>query len=164
MPLREICRREVVTVKPDTDVSEAAQIMRERHVGDLIVVMGRGTNLKPVGVLTDRDIVALVVAKGIDPKTVNVEDVMMRHPVTAREDMGIGELIAQMRERGVRRVPVVDHQGRLSGIISADDLYDLLVRELLGLVNITQQQLENERSGVSLTSIRFTTYETGEAI
>lgn len=164
MPLREICRRDVVTVKPDIDVEEAAQIMRERHVGDLIVVMGKGNNVKPIGVLTDRDIVALVVAKGIDPKTVNVEDVMMRHPVTAHEDMGIGVLIAQMRDRGVRRVPVVDHQGRLTGIIAADDLYQLLVRELLGLVSITQQQIENERSGVSLTSIRFTTYESGEAI
>lgn len=164
MALREICRRDVVTVRPDTDVEEAAQIMRERHVGDLIVVMGRGNNLKPIGVLTDRDIVALVVAKGINPKTVNVEDVMMRHPVTASEDMDIGLLITQMQERGVRRMPVVDHQGRLTGIISANDLYQLLVRQLLGLASITHQQIENERSGVSLTSIRFTSYESGEVI
>lgn len=164
MSLRDICRREVVTVKADTDVEEAAQIMRERHVGDLIVVMGKGNNVKPIGVLTDRDIVALVVAKGIDPKTVNVEDVMMRHPVTAREDVGIGALIAEMQERGVRRVPVVDHQGRLTGIVSANDLYQLLVSELMGLVSISHKQLENERSGVSLTSVRFTTFESGEAI
>ncbi len=130
MPIGEICTREVVIVEKGASIQEAAQLMRRHHVGNLVVVAYEGTARIPVGILTDRDIVIEIVAAGVDLEKVTVGDVMSFDLATVREQDGIWDSLQYMRSKGVRRMPVVDQGGALIGIISADDLLDLLAEEL----------------------------------
>ncbi len=132
MTVGKICRRQVVTVTPDTDLVAAAALMREKHVGFLIVVepephaqLGR-----PVGVLTDRDIVVAVVARSADPRLLTAGDVMSRDPALVDESEPLDQALRTMRRMGVRRLPVVGSRGLLTGILSLDDIIDVLASEI----------------------------------
>jgi len=135
MKVGEVCKRKVVTI-------------RERHVGYLIVVEpvaqgaepAGGAGEKPVGVLTDRDLVVTVMAGGIEPRSLKVEDVMTRRPVTAREDETVTDALMKMRGIGVRRLPVVSAKGALVGILALDDVLDCIGAELHGIVSSIQQE------------------------
>jgi CBS domain-containing protein len=118
--------------------------MREHHVGALVVVGERDGSRVPAGVVTDRDIVVAVVAKGLDADGVRVEELMSGELVTAQETDGVSECIARMRARGVRRMPVVDARGALVGIVTADDLLDLLAEELSGLARTIANEQRRE--------------------
>jgi CBS domain-containing protein len=107
-------------------VDQAARAMRSRNVGALVVVNAG----RPVGMLTDRDVVVEVVAKGMDPDTVLVGDVMRRRPITIREDLGIFDAARVFAKTGVRRLPVVTKTGVLVGVIAVDDLIMLLGNEM----------------------------------
>lgn len=126
----ELCNREVVFAYRDTRLVEAARLMREHHVGSLVVVVDRLSERVPVGILTDRDIVVAVVAKELDPRTLAVGDVVTGELITVREKDGIPDALRLMREKGVRRVPVLTHSGALAGILTIDDLLDLMAEEL----------------------------------
>ena len=126
----ELCNREVVFAYRDTRLAEAARMMREHHVGSLVVVVDRLSERVPVGILTDRDIVVAVVAKELDPRTLAVGDVMTRELLTIREQDDISDALRLMRDKGVRRVPVVTHSGALAGILTIDDLLELAAEEL----------------------------------
>lgn len=143
MEVASLCQRNVVTISPLDELITAAAIMRERHVGCLIVVEPAlaGEGRRPVGVLTDRDIVISVVAQQADPRTLRVGDVMTRQPVCVGEDETVGNALAAMRRTGVRRVPVVDSLGRLAGVLSLDDVLDALSDQLS---NVTGS-IRNER-------------------
>jgi CBS domain-containing protein len=129
MAIGNICIREVAVAGRDTTIQEAARLMRQFHVGDLVVVEGDGRP-NPVGLVTDRDIVLAVVAPGLDPEVFTLGDLATRDLVTCREDQGVFECIQLMRVHGVRRMPVVDREGALVGIVSVDDLIELLAEEL----------------------------------
>lgn len=126
----DLCNREVVFAYRDVRLAEAARMMREHHVGSLVVVVDRLSERVPVGILTDRDIVVAVVAKELDPRTLAVGDVMTREPLTIREQDDISDALRLMRDKGVRRVPVVTHSGALAGILTIDDLLELVAEEL----------------------------------
>lgn len=126
----ELCNREVVFVYRNTPLIEAALLMREHHVGSLVVVVDRLSERVPVGILTDRDIVVAVVAKELDPRTLTVGDVMTGELLMIREQDGISDVLRLMREKGVRRVPVLTHSGALAGILTLDDLLELAAEEL----------------------------------
>ena len=126
----ELCNREVVFAYRDTRLVEAARLMREHHVGSLVVVVDRLSERVPVGILTDRDIVVAVVAKALDPRALTVGDVMAGELLTVREKDGIPDALRLMREKGVRRVPVLTHSGALAGILTIDDLLELMAEEL----------------------------------
>jgi CBS domain-containing protein len=126
----ELCNREVVIAYRNTPLVEAARLMREHHVGSLVVVVNRLSERVPVGILTDRDIVVAVVAKELDPATLRVGDVMSHGVFAVREQDGLAEVLRAMREHGVRRVPVVTHSGALAGILAIDDLLELVADEL----------------------------------
>ena len=126
----ELCNREVVFAYRDVRLVEAARLMREHHVGSLVVVVDRLSERVPVGILTDRDIVVAVVAKELDPRTLAVGDVMTGELLTIREKDGISDALRLMREKGVRRVPVITHSGALAGILTIDDLLELVAEEL----------------------------------
>jgi CBS domain-containing protein len=126
----EICNREVVIVKRDTGLVEAARLMREHHVGSLVVVLERDGKRVPVGILTDRDIVVAVVAKALDARTLTVGDAMSAGLYVVREQDGLAEVLRAMREHGVRRMPVVAADGTLAGILTVDDLMELVAEEL----------------------------------
>jgi CBS domain-containing protein len=130
MPIGDFCKRDVVVSDRNASVTEAARLMRENHVGALIVIgEGNGTS-RPVGIVTDRDIVIEVIACGLDPNTILVEDIMLEGLHTVAEREGVFTTIRLMREYGVRRLPVVNDMGELEGIITLDDLIALLATEI----------------------------------
>jgi CBS domain-containing protein len=124
--LGKICTRPVVTASAQMTVDEAARVMRSKNVGALVVVNAG----RPVGMLTDRDVAIEVVAKGLDPDTARVGDVMHKKPITIREDLGILDAAKVFAKTGVRRLPVVTRSGVLVGVITVDDLIMLLGNEL----------------------------------
>lgn len=122
----ELCQRHVVTVRRHEELATAAWMMRERNVGCLVVVESAGVmgGEKPIGMLTDRDIVTNVIAREGDPRGLVVDDVMTRHPVTVWANASLDEALQRMRGGGVRRVPVIDERGRLAGILALDDIFE----------------------------------------
>lgn len=143
MPIGEICNREVVFSYPNHTVREAALLMREYHVGDLVVVEENGKR-KPVGIVTDRDIAISIVALGLDPDVITVGDIMGPELVTVRENQGVFETSQQMRLKGVRRLPIVGEEGALVGIVAVDDLVALFADELseLSKAIVREQMVE----------------------
>jgi CBS domain-containing protein len=125
------------------DVAQAARLMRDQHVGFLVVHREGDDLRRPLGVLTDRDIVLEVTACGIDPRSVTVEDVMTREPLIARDSDELSDVLQTMRREGVRRVPVVDSRGALVGIIAIDDLVGIvagLICDMAGSIRTEQRR------------------------
>ncbi|HEY9029188.1 MAG TPA: CBS domain-containing protein [Burkholderiaceae bacterium] len=118
----ELCTRVLTIVRRDTPLVDAARRMRDEHVGCVLVAEESPVGDTVVGMLTDRDVVVSVVALGIDAATLFVEDAMATDVALVRETASLGEVLALVRERGVRRVPVVGEDGTLVGLLSFDDL------------------------------------------
>lgn len=144
MAIGEICNREVVFAKPNESVLSAALLMREHHVGSLVVVDEADGKRVPTGIITDRDIAVGVVALGLDPDATLVGAVMSPELIRAREDAGVAETVALMRQKGLRRLPVVDAAGSLVGLVAADDLLELLAEEMSGLASIVAREQRRE--------------------
>ena len=121
MKTSELCRRAAVTATADATLSEVSRLMRAQHVGSVVVVASSDER-KPVGIVTDRDIVLEVVAAGLDPRTVTAGEIMTAAPVVARGDDDVWWSLKVMRDRGVRRLPIVDASERVTGIIALDDV------------------------------------------
>lgn len=144
MAVGEICNREVVVTEKSVSVVEAAQMMRTHHVGDLVVIEARGGRTLPVGIVTDRDIVIEVVAAGVNPDALKVGDIMGPEVATVRESEGLFESLRYMRDKGVRRMPVVDHEGGLIGILTLDDVLSLLAEEMTELAKLVSHERRRE--------------------
>ncbi|HET7524474.1 MAG TPA: CBS domain-containing protein [Burkholderiaceae bacterium] len=142
----DICTRDVAVAYKGMALNEAARLMRERHVGCLVAIEHTGEGRIVAGMLTDRDIVTAVVAKDMDAATLRVDDVMTRDVVTARESDSVLDVLATMRRRAVRRVPVTGPQGELIGLVAADDLLGLIADELRTLVQALVAQPRAEQS------------------
>jgi CBS domain-containing protein len=125
MKAYELCQRNVVTVRGQEDLATAAWIMRERNVGCLVVVepFGMQGGWRPIGLLSDRDIVTQVIARDCDARSLAVSDVMSR-PVSIGPDTSIEDALQRMRLGGTRRVCVIDERGRLAGILALDDIFE----------------------------------------
>lgn len=137
-----ICQRLVFTVRPGDEIVFAARLMREKHVGYLVVVeQDAGGLLRAVGVLTDRDIVVSVVARDIHPAALRVGDVMTSNPVTVRNSESVEEALQKMGRAGVRRAPVVDQVDQLMGVLSLDDLLKVIAGDTQSVV----AAIRNER-------------------
>jgi len=141
----EICSREVVFTTRETTVAAAAKLMRHHHVGSLVVVehMNGGKRL-PLGIVTDRDIVVELTALDLDAKTLTVGDIMSEPLVTAREDEGLLEAMEIMRYKGVRRLPIVGGDGQLVGIVSIDDLLEVLAEQMTELAKVVAREQARE--------------------
>jgi CBS domain-containing protein len=145
MTIGEICTRNTVMTTRDTTVAAAAQLMRQNHVGTLVVVDSvNGGKRIPVGIVTDRDAVIEVMATGLDPKTITVGDIMAQDLVTARENEGVLETMQIMRYKGVRRLPIVGKSGELIGIVSIDDLLEVLAEEISELAKVISREQARE--------------------
>lgn len=142
----EICSREVVFAGRDDSVASAAKLMRENHVGCLVVAEEESGKRLPVGMLTDRDITVAVVAPGLDAEAILVGDVMSPDVLSVREDAGIAETVELMRVRGIRRLPVTDSGGALVGVVAADDILALLAEEIAGLAGMITREEKRERT------------------
>jgi CBS domain-containing protein len=143
----EFCNREVVVIEKDASVAEAAALMRKYHVGSVVVVDALEGARKPVGVLTDRDIVLEFVARDFSPAEVSAGDAAGHELVTVDEEAGLFETIEIMRDHGVRRLPVINSGGGLVGLVASDDALELLAEQLSYLVRLVgrQQRQESER-------------------
>jgi CBS domain-containing protein len=140
-----VCKRGVVTVTPTDDLIAAAHVMREKHVGYLVVSevpAGR----RVVGVLTDRDIVVAVLAQEVDVRVLKVGDVMTRDPLVIEEGQSIEAVLRHMRDAGVRRVPVVDRSGALTGVLSIDDVLERIAEQLINIAGSIRNEQRMERA------------------
>jgi CBS domain-containing protein len=145
MKARDFCSRVVVAAEPTTDLREAAHLMRDSHVGALVVVEKKAGAARPVGIVTDRDIVVSVVAApGVRPEALMVRDVMSAELATVNENAGVYETVEAMRDRGARRLPVVSDDGKLVGILSLDDLLRVIASELAGLADALRTSTARE--------------------
>lgn len=133
MRVGEACSRSVVVIPPATTVGEAARIMREHHVGSLVVTDGIGGK-RPLGIITDRDFVVEVLSAGVDYRTVSVGEIMAPKLIRATEGESALEALHRMRAHGIRRLPVVDSAGDLVGIVTLDDLLEIVAEELDDIV------------------------------
>jgi CBS domain-containing protein len=138
----DVCSRDVATVKRTASLLEAAELMRERHVGSVVVV--DDASGRPAGIITDRDMVIEVIAAGVDPVTVSVGDIMSAPVFTVGADDDVAQTAKAMRIRGVRRVPVVDEEGRLCGIASLDEIIELAGETLYDIVGVLGCGRRNE--------------------
>jgi CBS domain-containing protein len=145
MRIGEICTTETICCERDETVQGAALLMRKHHVGDIVIVEHPDSERIPVGILTDRDIVISVIALGLDPASLLVGDIMSDDLLTCSEADDVYETIERMRLRGIRRVPVIDQHGALTGIVSADDLLGFLAEEMGELARIAPHQQAQEK-------------------
>ncbi len=147
MNIGEICNRTVVVAQRSTVLTEAAHLMREHHVGSLVIVDEGKKGRVPVGLVTDRDIVVAVVAEGVDPRKIAVGDVMRPELVTVGAGDSVFEALRVMRGRGIRRVPVLATDGTLAGIVTIDDLLEIVAEQLNELVRaIASEQASETRA------------------
>jgi CBS domain-containing protein len=152
----ELCQRHVVTVRRHEELSTAAWMMRERNVGCLVVVDPGGAfgGWRPVGLLSDRDIVTNVFARDWDPHSVVVEQVMSRNPLALWGGTVVEEALQRMRAANVRRSPVVDDRGCLSGILALDDIVDYLAQRVSVTITPIRPELRDP-------SLRFVSAQPG---
>ncbi len=145
MRVGSICNRNLVSVSRNASVVTAAQLMRDRHVGALVVTDTSGR--RALGMVTDRDLVVTVIAQDAeDVSRLEVGDVMSVDLVTAYEDENFEEVLSRMRENGVRRVPVVDNDGILVGLLALDDLLQFVGEDALDdLAELVAREQEIER-------------------
>lgn len=147
MSIGQFCNRDTVIVRKTDSIVAAAKLMRQSHVGSVVVVEDVGGLVKPLGVVTDRDLVLEVLAAELDPETVTIGDLVGYELVTAHEDDGLWETIQRLRIKGIRRMPVVDAQGGLTGIIAVDDLLEILAAELSEVTKVmAREQVREEKT------------------
>ena len=144
MRVGEYCNREVVVVEEEKSVTEAAAIMRQYHVGDVVICKAKYGKQIPVGIITDRDIALEIVAKGTDPDSIRVGEAMSFDLTTVSEHDDLMHVIEVMRDKGIRRVPVIDADEALIGILTVDDIVDLLSEVLVDLAHLVDRQKRRE--------------------
>ncbi len=146
MRVQDLYSPGVSVARPDQPLAEAAGIMLKSHVGSLIVVAtGAGAGRRPIGILTDRDIVRGQLRLSADLFCLTVGDVMTPDPLTLTIDASVTEAIEAMHARSVRRAPVVDGCANLLGIVTLDDLLPAVSRELEELATLIGTQARHER-------------------
>jgi CBS domain-containing protein len=145
MHISDLCSRDAITCTPQHSVAEAARLMRDHHVGDLIVVELREGRVTPVGIVTDRDIIVEVVSRSVDADSITAGDIMCTDLTTALSSEDVYDAIWHMRSRGIRRLPVVDVHGALVGVLTADDVTAFLAGELTELAHISPRQIKQEQ-------------------
>jgi CBS domain-containing protein len=146
MTIGSICKRDVVVAPKDESIVDAAKRMRMLHVGTVVVIAERDGRQVPIGILTDRDIVLSIVASDAEHLPfLAVGDAMSDDLLTAPEDTSLADALQQMQQRGVRRLPVVDHNGALVGIVTADDVIRFLADELGLLAKLMSREEQVER-------------------
>jgi CBS domain-containing protein len=144
MRLGDLCSPAVRLAYRDQALAQAAQLMSTHHVGALIVVERDDTKRRPIGILTDRDIVRGQLARTADMFCLTVEDVMTPKPLMLAADLGLTEAVAALNEKAVRRAPVLDASGALIGIVTLDDLLQAIARQLSELASLMTSQAGKE--------------------
>lgn len=144
MKVGEFCVRDVVAVDPQASLYTVAEMMRHHHVGCVLVADSSAGQSKPVGIITDRDLVIEVLAPRLDPDQLVAEDIMSFNLAMAREDDDLWDAVHRMQKESVRRIPVVDQSDELVGIFSLDDLLRIVATELDGVVDLVHHERRRE--------------------
>ena len=144
MTAGEYCNREVVIADPQMSATEAAVLMRQHHVGDLVVVESHDGKTLPTGIVTDRDLVIEIIAQKVDPDSLAVKDVMSAGVVTVTEDETLLDVLQIMQKNSVRRIVVVDDEGELQGLLTADDAIELIAEAMNNLTKLVKQEVSRE--------------------
>jgi CBS domain-containing protein len=139
MSISDFSVHNVVCASRDTTALEASRLMRHHHVGDVVVVEETEGTRKPVGIVTDRDLVVEVMAGGVDPNVVKLGELVLRAPVTVNRNASYADTVRLMAVNGVRRMPVVDSSGALVGIITLDDMLRQLASPLAALADLASR-------------------------
>jgi CBS domain-containing protein len=162
MQLNELCVLDAACCQKGTSVAEAARLMRQHHTGDLIVTDDSEGTREPVGIITDRDIVMQVIARGRDPDRTQVGQIMAVPLVVASGSENIATAIERMRSHGVRRLPIVDDNDAVMGIVTLDDLYRVLADHTAALAAIvSKEQTRENRSRRWLVAPHFPPHRSG---
>jgi CBS domain-containing protein len=144
MQLKDICILDVACCTRELSIASAARMMRQQHAGDLIVVDDNDANREPVGIITDRDIVVEVIAQGLDPEKISVGEVMTTQLVIAAGAEDPTTALERMRLHGVRRLPVVDDDGFVVGIVTLDDMLRFHAEQAIALRDIVSREQTRE--------------------
>lgn len=144
MKVSELCNREVVMANKAASVLELANLMRKHHVGDIIITQQENDLVKPIGIVTDRDIVIEVIAKEAPIDSCTAFDIMSYELTTVKESASVWDALELMREKGIRRLPVVSAQGALTGVICVDDLHAFYTEQMQSMVSLTQREQRRE--------------------
>ena len=145
MNVGNYCTRDVIITDTDSSILEVTKLMRQHHVGSVVIVSRNNDGVRPVGIITDRDIVVEVLAKDVPMDSITIEDVMTRAPVVAREDDDLFTTMEMMRLKGIRRIPVVDSLGLLAGILTTDDLLEIIDEEVGNIVSLISHEQKQEQ-------------------
>jgi CBS domain-containing protein len=130
--------RPVRTLGPEDSCLEAAQLMRSANIGSIVIARDN----EPVGLVTDRDLAMRVLADAQDPAALRLSEIMSPQPIFISVRRSLDEAIATMRDVGIRRLPVVDENGELAGIVSLDDILICIARQVGQLGECVQRELE----------------------
>lgn len=130
--LKDFATSVVAVVEPETPALVVAQLMRQHHVGSLVVIEA-GEKNRPVGIVTDRDLVLELMAEELDPAVFTAGDIMSVNLVLATPEMDALDAVQLMKTHRLRRLVMVDEAGRLVGIVTMEDVLELLTGELANL-------------------------------
>jgi CBS-domain-containing membrane protein len=144
MTAGEVCNRHVVVTRPDTSIVDAVNLMKAHHVGDLIVMRESDGERVPIGIVTDRDS-ALAIDRLLRLPHLTVADVMSGDLVTSYERESVYDVLKKMQSHGIHRLPVVNERGGLEGILTFDDVIELLSEELTDLAKLVAKEQKYER-------------------
>jgi CBS domain-containing protein len=142
---RVLAKAEVVTATQETSLAEIVNLMRQHHIGDVVVVEKSGAGEKPIGIVTDRDILLKTFSHTGNHGDLEVADVMSPFLTVAKVDDDVFKMIGVMAEEGICRLPIVDHAGMLCGIVTAKKLLQHCIGGLNDLAGLSDQQRSNER-------------------
>jgi CBS domain-containing protein len=146
MFIRDYCNLNVICCEPDAPIAEVAGLMRRHHVGDVIVIDHQQEGQRiPLGIITDRDILVETIALDVEARVFTASDLMSSPLTTVQEDANVAEALGVMRGKRVRRLPVVNRAGGLFGMVTSDDLLNLLAAELSMLAGLMVEQTITER-------------------
>lgn len=144
MNIADICTREVVMIDRASTLQQAATLMREKHVGALLVTARNGEAMQVAGVVTDRDVVIEAVARGLDPRQAEIGRLAEGNLAVVPSSATLDDAISLMKARGVRRLVVSGESGQLFGIVSMDDLLAAMSHEMAELASAARTGLERE--------------------
>jgi CBS domain-containing protein len=146
MRIGEICTRDVLAMEAGEALARCARAMKERNVGSVVIVETSRGFARPIGIITDRDMLRGQFDRNADLFCLNAGDVMTSNPLVLSEDCDVRDAIERMGHRAVRRAPVVNGGGELVGIVTFDDLLPVIAGQIATIGGLISQQIEHRRS------------------
>lgn len=144
MKIATLCTRRLVTIDGQANLVQTAALMREHHVGSVVVTSAAAEGLRVIGVVTDRDLVVEALASGLDAAATRVATLAAEVPAAIGEGADATAAVAEMRRAGVRRLLVTDAEGSLVGVLALDDLLRGFAEDLAGLAAVVRAGMERE--------------------